>query len=372
MVSVHSLAALTEQMNGNNTRVLTNIAEEQAQDPGPRGQDGQPGQPSESSPPRTTAGGSASSSVEHGVQGSDLPTESSAGCSGDSRASEGVRGALHSSAGVGPAADGTLPSSASSADDPVAQGSSGSAEAHAEGSGQVKERPLVEKSAGARKPSRLSSLVSRFRRRTAAQAPIVSSSSAGGTAERADADGHTAQQSSSAASQLDSPSGAPRSLDPAAPEQTPVTPIDGRPAAVAGASGHSSGAAAASSSDLPHRAGAAQASAQAAVRLDWDKMNESMMHSLHSVISNLTTVLIAQVSTQPCRVPSHDVPSSSVGLAPEDLSQTLSYPSEWSIFSMRFQSGSQSWGSGKSRHSACSEEGHVSHQGEDSATALCC
>ena len=74
---------------------------------------------------------------------------------------------------------------------------------------------------------------------------------------------------------------------------------------------------------MPHRAGAAQVPAQAAVRLDWDKMNESMMHSLHSVISNLTTVLIAQVSAWPCRVPSHSMISSSVGLAPADLSQLL-------------------------------------------------
>lgn len=323
MVSVHSLAALTEQMNGNNTRVLTNIAAEQAQDPGPRGQDGQSGQSSGSSPPQATAGGSASGSVEHGVQGSKLPTESSAGCSGHSRASEGVRGAPYSSAAVGPAVDGTLPYSASSADDPVAHGSSGSADAHAEGSGHGKIRPLAENSAGAQKPSRLGSLVSRFRRRKPSQAPTVSSSSAGGTAERADAEGHTAQQSSSAASQLDSSPGVPRSLDSAAPEQTPVTPLDGRPAAGAGASGHSSGAAAASSSDYPHRAGAAQVPAQAAVRLDWDKMNESMMHSLHSVISNLTTVLIAQVSAWPCRVPSHSMISSSVGLAPADLSQLL-------------------------------------------------
>ena len=323
MVSVHSLAALTEQINGNNTRILTKIAEEQAQDPAQDGQSGQPRQPSGSSSPQATAGGSLSGSVEHEVQGSKLPKESSAGCSGHSRASEEVHGTPHSAAALGPAAEGPLPSSASSADDAVARGTADSARAYTEGSRQGSRQPLSEENAGARKSSRLGSLVSRLRRRKPPQAPTVSSSSAGGAAERVDVGGHTAQQSSSAASQLNSPSGAPRSFDPAAHEQTPVTRADARPAAGEGASSHSSSAAASSGSEPPHGAGAAQAPDQAAVRLDWDKMNESMMHSLHSVISNLTTVLIAQVSMRPCRVPSHDLTSSSVELAPADLSQLL-------------------------------------------------
>ena len=319
MVSVHSLAALTEQMNGNNTRVLASIAEEQAQDPGPRGQDGQPGQPSAPGSPQATA--DSLGSVKHEADGPEVPTESSAGCSGHSRASEEVHGTPDSAAALGPAVGGPLPKSVSSADDAVARGTADSAEAHAEGSRQGREGPFAENNAGARKPSRLGSLVSRIRRRRPSHAPAVSSSSAGGTAERADAEGHAVQQSSSAASQLGPPSGEPRSFASAAQEQTPVTQADARPAAGEGASSDSSGAAAASSSDSLHDAGAAQASVQAAVRLDWDKMNESMMHSLHSVISSLTTVLIAQVSTRPCRVPSHDVTSSSVGFAPADLSQ---------------------------------------------------
>ena len=348
MVSVHSLATLTEQMNGNNTRVLTNIAAEQAQDPGPRGQDGQPGQPSGSSPPQVTAGGSASGSVEHGDQGSKLPTESSAGRSGHSRASEGVHDTPHSSALLGPAVDGKLADGASSPDGAVASGTSDSARAHAEGSRQGSERPLAEICAGAQKPSRLGSLLSRIRRRKAPQAPTVSSSSAGGTAERADADGHAAQQSSAAASQPGSPSATPRSFDSAAPKQAIVSQADARPAAGAEASGHSSSAATRSGSESPHGMAAAQAPSQvpalAAVQLDWDKMNESMMHSLHAVISNLTTVLIAQVSTRPCRVPSLNTASSNVRLALADMSPALckvalSVLVSAQYLSMRFQSG---------------------------------
>ena len=319
MVSVHSLAALTEQMNGNNTRVLTKAAEEQAHDPASHRQDGQPGQPSAPDPPQATADSLALGSVKQEAEGSRLPTVSSAGYSGHSRASQGLRGAPHRLAAPRPTTDGALPNSASAADDAVARGSADSAGADAESSGQGSEQQLAGNNASARKPSRLGSLMSRFRRRKPSQAPTVSSSTAGGAAERADAEGHTAQQSSSAAPQLGLPSATPSYSDSAAPEQTPVTQLDDRPAAGAGASGQSSSAAAASGSEPPHEAGAthgaaaAQAPAQAAVRLDWDKMNESMMHSLHSVISNLTTVLIAQVSTQPCRVSSPAVTPSSMG-----------------------------------------------------------
>ena len=303
MVSIHSLAALTEQMNGSNTRVLTKAAKEQAHDPGPHGQDGQPGQPSAPDSPQATADNPAPGSVEHGSEGSELPTASSAGCSGHSRVSGGVHGAPHSASALGSAGDGALANSVGSADGPTTQGTSHSAETHAEGSGQGSERSPAENNAGAQKPSRLGSLLRRFRRTKPPQAPTVSSSSADGAAERPDAEGHTAEQSSSAASQLGSPSGALRSSRSAVPEQAPVTQLGDSPAGEGAPSGPSSSAAARSSRESPHGAGAAQAPAQAAAQLDWDQMNESMMHSLHLVISNLTTVLIAQASSRPCRVP---------------------------------------------------------------------
>ena len=290
MVRVHSLAALTEQMNGSNTRALIKAAKEQGHTLSP-------------------------------VDDSESPTAYSLGCSKHSTASESVQGATQNVAAPGPAAAGPLANSASAADDTAAQGTSNSAEAPAEGSGQGSGSCLAEKHAGARKASRLSGLVSRFRRRKPTQAPAALSSPAGHAAERSDVQGSPAQPSSSAASQLSSPSGALRPSSSAAPEQAPVPRLGDRPAAGPGASGHSSSAAAGSGSDAPHGAGAAPAPAPDAVQLDWGGMNESMMHSLHMVISSLTTVLIAQVSARPCKAPSCNVTSSSVWPSPADAAQ---------------------------------------------------
>lgn len=160
------------------------------------------------------------------------------------------------------------------------------------------------------RPSRLGSLIRRFRRREPAQADGDSSvPDSRAAVSHPDTVARSSDQTPSEPGQHDPDSKAGQ-IEPAsnaAPDtSTPSQPEEGKlsDATTGSQSNHARAYAAGSAhteSMAPQDAEAEPP--QATVGLDWPEMNSSMMQSLHTLVSTLTTALVAQVSICVIRAP---------------------------------------------------------------------
>ena len=313
LVSVHSLGALAERTNAHNMRVLDNLTEEGAFGPihdGPPASSEQEAGSADSADVQEAAGkqGPAGHSESDARDGS-TPQEQD-----DSLKRGSYRGDGMSASAAG---DASSASHISSADAPR----------HGR---KVTELPADDcsspaepRDSGRHKPSRLGAFFGRLRRR---KPPSPLQSSPSSESDPPDVEPQSASQSTSdtlqhaespgaqpletAAAGQDMPSqvnfrvsktqgGEHWSIDNSDAEQHAASTLVA-PGALNGKEG-SQTADAALPAQREHEFSSAAEDGSAPelpdMRVEWDMMNETMMHSVHTFVSTLSTILIAQVST---------------------------------------------------------------------------